>query len=310
MASKRMSVLVGVVALAIGGLLATATPASAETEHGKTQAVWITATGDGSHGFVNNDDVHPGWLKLYVQDHTSPSRGAQIVVVKMRHGYSVNRLVADINVQVNQNSTPAQGAASTRDIDKIAIALGGGDVFAGTHFFRSDTIWLPSDGTYYVLNTGAANGVDVLADLEARGRAAHPGDMDHSGTISLGNGTADTITLAGHMPAKGTVKVRNNGDSVHLLQISKVADGVTDAQVQTEYNNLMMGIFPSPGNDPAGLTSPPTAGTGSDAVSPGHASLLSYNLPPGTYLLQCFVDDATTGIPHAFMGMHRVVHIG
>ena len=47
---------------------------------------------------------------------------------------------------------------------------------------------------------------------------------EHSGTISLGNGTADTITLRGEMPTHGTVKVRNNGDSVHLLAISKVAE--------------------------------------------------------------------------------------
>jgi hypothetical protein len=49
--------------------------------------------------------------------------------------------------------------------------------------------------------------------------------------------------------------------------------------------------------------------TGSDAVSPGHASVLSLNLPKGTYLLQCFVADDVTGIPHAFMGMHLVVNI-
>jgi hypothetical protein len=133
---------------------------------------------------------------------------------------------------------------------------------------------------------------------------------DYSGTISLGNGSADTITLTGHLHARGTVKVRNNGDSVHLLAISKVADGVTDAQVQAEYDNLMKGIFPTPGHDPAGLLSPPTVSTGSDAVSPGHYSFLSYNLPKGTYLLQCFVDDDTTGVPHAFMGMHLVLHLG
>ena len=110
------------------------------------------------------------------------------------------------------------------------------------------------------------------------------------------------------MPSKATVRVRNNGDSVHLLQLSKVADGVTDAQVQAEYDTLLSGGTPT--SDPAGLNSPPTATTGSDAVSPGHASLLSYDLPAGTYLLQCFVADDTTGIPHAFMGMHLIVHVG
>jgi len=34
---------------------------------------------------------------------------------------------------------------------------------------------------------------------------------------------------------------------------------------------------------------------------------LTYNLPAGRYVLLCFVADEQTGIPHAFMGMHKVV---
>ena len=306
MMTKR--VVASVVALAIGGFLATAAPASASTHHGQAQGVWINVTGDGSHASINNDDVHPGWLKLHIKDSTSPTIGAQVVVVQIKHGYTVKRLLADIALQFGPNSTPLKAAASTRDINKIATALGGGDTFGATAFFRSDTIWLPGRGNYYVINTGAANGPAVVGKLEARGHFVTSGAAHFSGTISLGNGSADTITLRGHMPSKATVRVRNNGDSVHLLQLSKVADGVTDAQVQAEYDTLLSGGTPT--SDPAGLNSPPTATTGSDAVSPGHASLLSYNLPAGTYLLQCFVADDTTGIPHAFMGMHLIVHIG
>lgn len=307
MIPRRMSVIASVVALVFGGSLATAAPAGADSDHGEAQDVWITVTGNGSHASISNDDVHPGWLKLHIKDSTSPAIGAQIVVVRMRHGYPVTRLTADIAVQVSQKSTPAQGARSTRDIDKIAIALGGGDTMGRARFFRSDTIWLPRRGNYYVINSAAKKGPTVVGKLEARGRTVEADVPDHSGTVSLGNGSADTITLRGDMPAKGTVKVRNNGDGVHLLQISKVAKGATDAQVQAEYHALMTGRTPK--SDPAGLNSRSAPFTGSDAVSPGHASLLSYNLPAGTYLLQCFVDDPTTGIPHAFMGMHLIVHL-
>jgi len=309
MNSRRTAAILGVSALMMGGFLAAAVPASAGTAHGKGQAVWVTVTGDGSHARISDDDVHPGLLKLLIRDATSPTLGAQIVVAQMRHGYPVSRLAHDIGIQSNQSSTPAQSAASTRDINKIAVALGGGDTVGSTPFFRSDTIWLPGPGNYYVISAGAKTGPAVVGRLEARGGTVNADAPDHSGTVSLGNGTADTITLSGHMPRTGTVKVRNNGDSVHLLQISSVANGVTDAQVQAEYDNLMMGIFPTPGHDPAGLLSPPAVSTGSDAVSPGHYSLLSYNLPKGTYLLQCFVADDKTGIPHAFMGMHLIVVI-
>jgi hypothetical protein len=312
---RRMSVFASVMALVIGGSLATAAPASANRDPG-AQGVWITVTGHGLHAMISNSDVHPGWLKLNIKDSTSPTIGADIVVVQMRHGYPVKRLTKDIGVQTTQSSSPAQNAASTVDINKIAIALGGGDTFGSARFFRSDTIWLPGRGTYYVINTGAGNGPapTVVGKLEASGRTVEAGAPDHSGTIWLGNGSADTITLSGHMSARGTVKVRNNGDSIHLLQISKVKKGVTDAQVQAEYNSLMMNMNMNqpPNPDPAGLatrTTVLTPSTGSDAVSPGHASLFSYNLPAGTYLLQCFVADAKTGIPHTFMGMHLIVHL-
>jgi hypothetical protein len=310
---RRMSVFASVMALVIGGSLATAAPASADRDHSRAQGVWITVTGHGKTASISDSDVHPGWLKLNVKDSTSPTIGVDIVVVQMRHGYPVNRLTKDIAVQTTQSSAKAN-AASTRDINKIAIALGGGDTFGSARFFRSDTIWLPGRGTYYVINTGAGNGPvpTVVGMLQARGRTVEEGAADHSGTISLGNGSADTITLRGHMSAKGTIKVRNNGEGIHLLQISKVANGVTDAQVQAEYNSLMMNMNQAPNPDPAGVTTMTTVSTpftGSDAVSPGHASLLSYNLPPGTYLLQCFIADDKTGIPHTFMGMHLIVHL-
>jgi len=307
MMPRRMSVVPSVIALVIGGLLVTAAPASAEGGHSRSQGVWITVTGDGSHASVSSRDVHPGWLKLSIKDSTVPTLGAQLVVVKMKRDYRVSRLVADIAVQTNQMVKPPAAAASTRDIDKIAIALGGGDTFGSAGFFRSDTIWLPGHGKYYVINTSAKNGPTVVGTLEAWGRTVEAGAPDHSGTVSLGNGSTDTITLRGHMPAKGTVRVRNNGDSIHLMNITKVADTATDTLVQAEYEILKTGGTPT--SDPAGLNNPSAPFTGSDAVSPGHASLLSYNLPAGTYLIQCFVADKVTGMPHAFMGMHLIVHL-
>ena len=156
------------------------------------------------------------------------------------------------------------------------------------------------------VSDAATSGPAVVGTLRARGRTVQEGAPDHSGTVSLGNGSTDTITLSGYMPAKGTVRVRNNGDSVHLLAISKVADGATDKEVSDEYMSFLTNGFPPP--DPIGLFSS-TINTGSDAVSPGQASLFSYNLPAGTYVLQCFVADDSTGTPHAFMGMHLIVNI-
>ncbi|MGB6223919.1 MAG: hypothetical protein WBF76_00885 [Pseudonocardiaceae bacterium] len=42
-------------------------------------------------------------------------------------------------------------------------------------------------------------------------------------------------------------------------------------------------------------------------LSPGKHADITYNLPAGTYVLLCFVADDQSGIPHALMGMHKVV---
>jgi hypothetical protein len=44
-----------------------------------------------------------------------------------------------------------------------------------------------------------------------------------------------------------------------------------------------------------------------DVLSPGRHADISYRLPAGTYMLACFIADDQTGMPHAVMGMHKVV---
>ncbi len=44
-----------------------------------------------------------------------------------------------------------------------------------------------------------------------------------------------------------------------------------------------------------------------EVLSPGAELLATYQLPPGTYVLLCFVPDDRTGMPHGAMRMHRVV---
>ena len=48
---------------------------------------------------------------------------------------------------------------------------------------------------------------------------------------------------------------------------------------------------------------------GTDVLTPGTSMKLTYRLHRGTYVLMCFIADDKTGMPHAFMGMHKVVHL-
>jgi hypothetical protein len=300
----------------LGGLALVAAPA-ASAHDVPGQALTVNVTGDGATSTVLSGStwLRPGYLTIRIKDSTSPDVGAQITVVSMIGNAPVSQLLADIAVQAgNGNSTPAQNAASTTDINKIAKAYGGPDVYpAPDNGTRSVTDFLPRDGTYYLISTGSPSaGPTVLQTLHVLGH----GDFDDAraprsaSTVFMGNGSADTfVTSTGRwLPREGTIKIRNNGDSVHLFQISKVADGTTDAAVQAEYDTVLAGGMPT--SDPANLMGSPTPSTGADALTPGQVASLTYDLPRGTYLIQCFIADSMTGIPHTFMGMHLIVHLG
>jgi hypothetical protein len=265
--------------------------------------VWVSLNANGSSATVSSHEVHPGVVTLSIK--AGAKAGASVTVVSLHHGATLARFLADLTTAASQNAKPADVITAIKDIDKIAVAYGGGDTLPGKSV--TDTITLPHAGNYYVVSTSGAAAVN-LATIEAEGSLVRSGNPSFSATVTLGDESKDIITTSGHLPRHGTIKVHNDGNVIHLLQMTKVANGVTDAQVQAEYNQLLAGQFP-PTSDPAGLLSPPTVLVGSDAVSPGLSDRLAYNVPKGTYLLQCFVPDDMTGLPHAFMGMHKVVVI-
>ena len=76
---------------------------------------------------------------------------------------------------------------------------------------------------------------------------------------------------------------------------------VTDKQVQAYFDSHVQ----TP--PPFGINRPTI---GMDVLSPRKQLVLSYSLPKGTYVLLCFVADDETGMPHAFMGMHKVIKLG
>jgi hypothetical protein len=291
----------GAIALTVTGLLATAAPASAHDSGGSR--VSVTLKGDGSTAWVSNDEVRAGAVRLTVTG--SSSAGAEVVVVGLQHGATIAHFLHDLGIVVMGSNPPAKVAQTMRDIERIAVAYGGGDTLPGRSV--SDTIVLPRHGAYYITNVTPNGKAVSLGRLQVRGHTDEVRVPDYSATVTLGQGSHDVITVSRSLAERGTIRVRNHSDMIHLLQITPVAKGVTDAKVQAEYDQIVAGKKPT--SDPAGLNASPSRLVGSDAISPGHAAYLTYSLPAGTYLLQCFVPDTTTGLPHAFMGMHKVVVI-
>jgi hypothetical protein len=95
---------------------------------------------------------------------------------------------------------------------------------------------------------------------------------------------------------RGLIRVHNVSDTLHFLSLAPVKPGTTDANVQAFL-------------DGSSSASPLIDGPGAElnVLSPARQARLSWNLPPGTYVMLCFIADDETGMPHAVMGMHKVV---
>ncbi len=87
----------------------------------------------------------------------------------------------------------------------------------------------------------------------------------------------------------------------HFLFLVQVVEGTTTDQV-LEY--LQSGVEEPPPWALAGELS-------TDVLSMGNSMTVDYKLPKGQYVALCFFPDPKMGgMPHAFMGMIKMYHLG
>jgi hypothetical protein len=101
-----------------------------------------------------------------------------------------------------------------------------------------------------------------------------------------------------NLPSSGWVRVFNQSDQPHFVVLQHVKSFVTPRMVRKAL------MSPTP---PSWVL---RATTTSGVLSPNRAQVWHYDLPAGKYLLACFWPDDDTGMPHAFMGMWKLVTLG
>jgi hypothetical protein len=118
----------------------------------------------------------------------------------------------------------------------------------------------------------------VIATLRVRGpaHARRRPRTDELATVLMTS--ADRCVSPATLPARGHIRVRNVSDTLHFLSLLPVKPGTTDADVQTFL-------------DGSSSVSPLIDGPGAElnSLSPGRQMRLSLNLPPGTYVMVCFI---------------------
>ncbi|MDT4941063.1 MAG: hypothetical protein QOJ34_1152 [Pseudonocardiales bacterium] len=146
-------------------------------------------------------------------------------------------------------------------------------------------------GNFYMLDQNG-NGVTpfrVVGDPVQRPRVPHSSQIT---AFSYGF-ESDPETI----PAAGTLYFFNQSDQPHFLDIHHVKEGTTRRDVtQALHSNGPPAIFLH-------------GGTGAGVISPYFGQMMRYDLPPGEYLIACFWPASDTGMPHAFMGMFKLIHL-
>ena len=269
-------------------------PAVADSQGGASHTVRVV--GNGTSVQVSDRTVDAGWVRFRVSSTntvTQQGGGSSVTLFRLRPHHTLHQFVAHLHDEFSANAKV--GARGTRELKADAVFRGLVDVVPGYPETVTEKV---GAGTWYLMDLGSetASARPHFTRLSVR----DSDDRDHGGSGPHSDLTVTTVHdrfhAPKHWPHEGTYTFRNEDDTIHFMVMLPVKAGTTDADVQQALTQP---------TEPDFLVEGPIGGN--DVVSPGRMLKLTYDLPRGTYVLLCFVADEETGMPHAVMGMHKVV---
>jgi hypothetical protein len=283
---RRAVAVVGATALVASPLLLSPTGATAAsgptTERAATPHIKAKLTKK-TIKISGADGLRAGRVKLSVS-------GKGIVEFAMfKKGYDIADFTKDVNKFGAKN-----------DIKALKHALANTEILGGLAGGGTGTIVFPKPGEYTPFALGD-RGVVAGDAITVRGPKRDTKAPKTDGKIIAKTGPA--WGGASTLPAKGTFELKNKGNTgvPHFVVLQQVTEGTTTDQVLQALQSEEEGP-PPPFILPAGME------TGS--VSPGRSMTVDYDLPPGQYVVMCFFPDPKMGgMPHALMGMLRMIHL-
>jgi len=182
------------------------------------------------------------------------------------------------------------------NIKALKRALAKTTFLGGFEAGGSGTVVLPKAGDYSVFSFASRGHGEFHA--AARRKAPTP-DVDGKIIARAGPKWGGS----NHLPAKGTFKFKNADKTVpHFVILQQVAEGTTTDQVLEALQNE------GPNSPPPAFMLP--AGLETASISSGRSMTVNYDLPPGQYVVMCFFPDPNMGgMPHALMGMLKMIHL-
>ncbi|HEU5035224.1 MAG TPA: hypothetical protein VFT62_10790 [Mycobacteriales bacterium] len=241
----------------------------------------IKLSGGGTTTSNGSTTVHAGRITFRV---VTGAGDHVLQIMRFRHGYTAQDAQQDI---------PKAFSGDTDAIKRVddGISFRGGAEAKPQHPGRM--VVTLSKGEYFLVDQNGNAG----AVLEVTGSVPARATVPHQGTY-----TAFTYgwDVTKNLPAKGVVRVHNQADQPHFLEIQHIKESTTKRQVRKVMSPNYKGGQPS-------WALKGTAQSG--VISPTKSQLLKYDLPAGKYVIACFWPDLNSGMPHAFMGMWKIVHL-
>ena len=257
----------------------------------------VNVVGTGTSVKLSTSTVESGTVSFQVSTKIPASTGGSsaISLFRLNAGKTLSTVLRDIGLEFSNQ--PSQAAKGTRELTEDVTFFGLADVVQG----HPETVTeMLSAGTYYLIDLGGAPPTGPSSFTKLTVRQDHDNDrarpVRSQFTVQLTS--ADRFVAPRNWAHEGTVTVANVSDTIHFMELSPVKAGTTDQQIQAFFDSGVQAPPPFGRQGPSG---------GSDVLSPGKSLKLTYDLPAGTYVLLCFVADDMTGMPHALMGMHKVV---
>ncbi len=207
---------------------------------------------------------------------------------RFKNGYDVADFTADVNKFGAKN-----------DVKALKRAVANTTIIGGFGGGGSGTIVFPRAGAYTPVHVGE-RGVVTGKTVVVRGPRRTSSVPRTDGRIVAKSGPS--WGGSSHLPTQGRFLFKNrfNTGVPHFVILQQVQEGTTTDQV-LEY-------LQSGDEAPPSWGLPAHLETGS--LSPGRSMTVNYDLPAGQYVIMCFFPDPKMGgMPHALMGMLRMIHL-
>jgi hypothetical protein len=276
----RRAVLLGL--LATGAAVASAAPAasaSAPADPIPSGATVVTVTMTRSAMTLSTDKITAGNTVLKAV--SGDGKDHEVQIVRLHRGYSFAQFIKDVNGGFNSGDVNA-----IRRVDANASFRGGAEAH-----YRPGYMSVPlKAGRYSLLDIdgGTAQPLTVTGAPVRR-----PVPRTHSTITAFTYGFGVTGTL----PHQGWIHEHNTSDQPHFYVFNRVKPDTTNAEVKQYFQGGGQGkpsfaLF---------------ANISSGVISPDTGQNFYMDLPAGRYVVACFWPDDDTGMPHAMMGMWKLI---